>query len=201
MTAVRRVVARTAAVLLLLTAVLAATPATGWAQAGGLVSAEPADGAPLTQAPRVVELTFNRVPDPALSHVGVVDGSAARLDTGDVTLSGPGTLRERIRTAAKGTVVVAYHVVFTDGTEAFGSIRFSVGTGVAPPAIAGNVQRAAEASALAHTHDIDPLSAILLVVDLGVLVGVVLLLILRPKRRTDGLRSGGEHQLTGNDVR
>jgi hypothetical protein len=97
--------------------------------------------------------------------------------------------------------VVAYHVVFTDGTETFGSVRFSVGTGVAPPASAGDVQRAAEASALAHNHTIDPLSAILLVVDLGVLVGVVLLLILRPKRRADGLPSAGEHLLTGDDLR
>jgi methionine-rich copper-binding protein CopC len=168
-----------------LAAVVVATPAPGRADDGALVSAVPADGAAVADAPSAVRLTFNRAPDVARSHVGVADDTSALLGTGGLTLDGR-SLRQPVRSAARGTVVVAYHVEFADGTEVTGSIRFSVGTGVPPAPAAGEAQRAAESAADAgHGHGIDTLSAVLLVVDLGVLLVVLALLMLRPRRHVE----------------
>ena len=73
-----------------------------------------------------------------------------------------------------GDYTVAFHVVFRDGSETTGARSFSVGTGVAP-------RPAAVDAALGHQHDIDPLSAVLLTVDLAVVAGAGLLLLLRPR--------------------
>jgi methionine-rich copper-binding protein CopC len=191
-----RVAARTAAALLLLAAAVVATPGAARAD-GGLVASDPADGAALAAGPTAVRLTFDRAPDLARSHVGVADGAAALLGTGKLTLVGGRTLRQPVRAPARGTVVVAYHVEFDDGTEVTGHLRFSVGTGEPPPAAAGDpragdAERVATSAADAgHGHGIDALSAALLVVDFAVLFGVVALLWLRPRRRDDGPTAGG----------
>lgn len=181
MTLRRRSPARAAALVTAVVAILAATPAPGWA-ADGLVAASPADGAALATAPSEVELTLAGTPDLAASHLGAADDSRAQLTTGELSLAGPRTVRQELTSAARGTVVVAYHIVFTDGGEAYGSIRFSVGTGVAPPTTGGGAQQIAESAAFTHGHSVDPFSAVLLVVDLAVLAGAGLLLILRPRR-------------------
>jgi methionine-rich copper-binding protein CopC len=173
--------AGTATALLLLTVILVAITAAGCARDGTSTTASPADGAALAVAPRAVDLTFDRRPDPAQSHVTVVGSPSAPLDAGELTAAGPGTLRQPVKAAGKGTVVVGYHVVFDDGTEESGTVRFSVGTGEGPTTSA----------APAHQHGVDPFGAALLVVDLAVLLGVVATLKLRPRRRAeDGPPSG-----------
>jgi methionine-rich copper-binding protein CopC len=180
---VRRAVPHAAAVLLLAALPVAASPQPARAADSALVSAVPADGTALSRAPQYVALTFDQAPELAESHVGVADSTSVLLDAGELVAAGPRTVRQGIRTAAKGTVVVAYHMVFATGAEASGTIRFSVGTGAAPQAAAADAQRAAESATLGHDHGVDPLSAVFLVVDLGVLLGAVSLLVLRPRRR------------------
>ncbi|WP_460846752.1 copper resistance protein CopC [Phytohabitans suffuscus] len=145
------------------------------------MAATPADGAALAAGPRSVDLTFDRRPDLAQSHIGVRDSASVSLDRGELTASGPRTVRQPIEAVGVGTVVVGYHVVFDDGSQTSGSVRFSVGTGTAPAAADG-----AQLDASIHGgHGVDPLGATLLVVDLAVLIGVLVMLKLRPRRHTD----------------
>ena len=78
---------------------------------------------------------------------------------------------------------MAYHVVFDDGTDAAGVLRFSVGTGTPPPALDAAARRADVAAVATHQHDVDPVGASLLVVDVAVLLGAVILLFRRPAPR------------------
>ncbi len=178
-----RTASRTALLAVLVCLGLTLTPGTGWA-ANSLTTADPADGAALATAPAAVVLTFSAPADPRLSHVSARDGSGAEVGSGDPARSGPTGLRLPVSIRSTGDYTVGYHVVFHDGTELVGALRFSVGTGVPPPPLgAAQVQPVAPAVAAGHDHAVDPLSASLLVADLAVLVGVVLLLRRRPRPR------------------
>jgi copper resistance protein C len=157
---------------------------------GGLVSASPPDGTALTMAPAAVELTFTAPPDLAASHVGVWDAARTPLATGEPGRSGPDGLRQPLTAKASGVVTVAYHVVFVDGTDVVGVLRFSVGTGTPPPPLDPAARRADVAAVTTHQHDVDPVGASLLVVDAVVLLGAVILLFRRPAPRHGA--SGGE---------
>ncbi|WP_422771053.1 copper resistance CopC family protein [Plantactinospora sp. WMMC1484] len=151
-------------------AVLLAVPAAA-AAGGGLVSSEPRDQAVLTAGPRGVRLTFSEAP--AEAHVSVLDGSGSALTTGSPVV-GPGrTVWQPIAVDAPGDVVVAYHVEFTGGGAASGLLRFSVGTGEPPAPLRAAIPIGD------HPHEIDPVSAFLLVVDGIVAFGVLALLWLR----------------------
>lgn len=141
---------------------------------GTLVSGTPADGAALPAPPAAVTLSFSATPDAALSHVSVRDSAGREVTTGPLRAGAVRELRRDVRITGRGDYTVAFHVAFTDGSETIGARSFSVGTGVAPP------PAAAEAAA-GHQHEIDPLSAVLLVVDLAAVAGVGLLLLLRPR--------------------
>jgi copper resistance protein C len=78
---------------------------------------------------------------------------------------------------AAGEVTVAYHVTFTDGTELADSPRFTAQS--ADPA----GRRASEAT---HQHNIDPVSAVLLVIDGIAALAVGVLLMRRPRPRAPG---------------
>jgi copper resistance protein C len=168
---------------------LPAAPA--WA-ADRLTAAEPGSGAALATAPPAVQLSFSASPVPAESHLSVRDATGQDLTTGEPTRSGTHALRLPVSIRGTGDITVAYHVVFTDGADLFGALRFSVGTGVAPqPLPAAQVAQARQELDSAHQHGVDPLSALLLVVDAAVLAGVVLVLFLRPRpgsRRADAGR-------------
>jgi len=100
------------------------------------------------------------------------------VDTGKATRAGPAGLRLPLDIRSAGDYTVAYHVVFDDGSDLVGALRFSVGTG-APPSPVDNAARARPAAvAGAHRHAVDPLGAALLVVDAAVLLVVVALLLL-----------------------
>jgi hypothetical protein len=129
-----------------------------------------------------VNLMLSAAPDPNLSHVSVVDSDRRPVGTGDLTLVGGRQLRQPVRIAARGNYTIAYHITFEDGSDLIGVVRFSVGTGVAPPVPDAAGQRADEDLAQQHVHDIDPMSGVLLVADLAVLVAVALLLLRRPGR-------------------
>jgi methionine-rich copper-binding protein CopC len=170
--------------------VLPAAPA--WA-AQTLTGAVPGDGAALATAPPAVQLTFSASPVPDDSHLSVRDEAGQEVSIGEPTRSGTDALRLPLEIRGTGDFTVAYHVVFVDGADLFGVLRFSVGTAVPPAALpAAQVQRARQRLDAAHRHSVDPLSAMVLVADGVVLAGGLLVLFLRPR---PGSRRAGANRL------
>ncbi|RSM47495.1 hypothetical protein DMB66_47985 [Actinoplanes sp. ATCC 53533] len=162
-----------AAATLLLTLLAAQGPASADAAAS-----DPADAAALSDPPRRVELAFGAAPDPAASHVNVLDATGVPVPAGAPRRSGD-TLTLDVEIDRAGDYTIAYHVVLTDGGQRSGTSRFSVGTGVPPagsPVAAGGHQG----------HSPDPVSAVVLVVDaIALLIFAVLLLRTRPRHRKE----------------
>ena len=163
-----------------------------------VTSISPAGGATLAQAPTEVDLAFTGPVDPNRSHVLVTDGSGAPLTTGALQQTGPQRLSQPISVPAAGEVTVDYHVTFTDGAALTGSWRFTVGSGTvgsgtvgsgtvgsgtAGSSTAGSGQPAPTSG---HQHDIDPVSAGLLLADGITVLAVLVLLLRRPRRRASG---------------
>lgn len=158
-----------------------------------VTSTSPAGGATLAQAPTEVGLAFTGPVDPNRSHVLVTDGSGAPLTTGALRQTGPQRLSQPISVPAAGEVTVDYHVTFTDGAALTGSWRFTVGSGslgsgslgsgAVGSSTAGSGQPAPTSG---HQHDIDPVSAGLLVADGITVLAVLVLLLRRPRRRASG---------------
>jgi hypothetical protein len=126
-----------------------------------------------------VTLQFSGTTELAVAHVVVEDPRGVTVSRGDAEVSGP-RVRQPVNATGDGLFQVGYHVVATDGTESSGVLRFTVG---AAPA-AGPVPRAPEA-AVGHVHlTKDPLSLLLVLIDL-VLVVVLLIVMLgrRPPAR------------------
>ena len=168
---------------------LASAPAAARAE-GELIAATPAGGAVLISAPESVALTFGEDLWPGQSHLAVLSQSGDNLAGGAPKEEGKRTLRVPVKAGAAGDYTVAYHASFADGTSVTGAYRFSWGTGTAPAMLDAQMSRAAEAAVAVHPHTIDGFSAVLLVVDGVVLLGVLLLLWLRPRhKRTSSLRA------------
>jgi methionine-rich copper-binding protein CopC len=148
-----------------------------------VVGGDPADRSALGQAPSTVVLTFSETPDDSQSHVTVWDAAQNSVDTGTLTASGL-SLRQPVAITSAGNYTVAYHVVFTDGTDTIGVRSFSVGTGAPPPVPPAALQQAAVNSVESgHDHGVDPASALLLLVNVIVLAVIAFLLLRRPARR------------------
>jgi copper resistance protein C len=174
--------ARVAVMLLPGIVLLVLTPGTGWA-ADRLTSAAPADGSALSTGPEAVVLRFSAPVDLGLSHVSVRDAAGDEVGAGEpISIDGTG-LRLPVVVRSTGDHTVAFHIVFDGGADLIGVLRFSVGTGVPPsPLSRAEVQQAQQAVVTDHDHSVDPLSAVLLLLDLAVLVAVSLLLARRPSR-------------------
>lgn len=140
-----------------------------------VTSTSPADGATLARAPTEVALSLTGPVDRGRSHIVVVDGSgaASARNAGALRQTAPGRLSQPITVTASGEVLVTYHVTFTDGAELAGSLRFTAQSASAP---------GTPAPASGHQHDVDPVSAGLLVVDGIAALAVVVLLLRRPRR-------------------
>jgi methionine-rich copper-binding protein CopC len=178
---VARLLLRAVVAALVAAAGTTVVPRAAWA-ADGVVATSPADRAALADAPSAVDLTVSAAPDPAASHVTLWDSAGADLDTGDLTRVGD-VLRRPVAIRGAGDFTLTFHIVFTDGHDCLGVVRFSVGTGVAPALPDAARQRADQALAAQHTHDIDPLSGAFLVLDVVVVAAVALLLFSNPRRR------------------
>jgi methionine-rich copper-binding protein CopC len=164
------------ALLLGISAGFPAAPA--WA-GDGLAGSSPAAGTALRSAPVEVALTFAGVPDVALSHITVLADGGARVNAGDLRRGPARTLTQPVSIDGPGDFTVAYHVEFSGGGKSTGSLRFSVGTGVAPPAPDLAARRATADALTAHEHGVDPLSAGLLVLNAVVVLTALGLLYLR----------------------
>jgi methionine-rich copper-binding protein CopC len=148
---------------------------------GGLLTADPATGSVLVTAPTSVTLEFSAEIWLTESHLAVLDQAGKSVSNEVAAPVGERRLRVPVRLAEAGDFTVAYHVAFLDGTSVTGAHRFSYGTGQAPAPLDPAASRLAAEAVSAHAHSIDGLSATLLVVDGLVLLGVVMLLVLRPR--------------------
>ncbi|WBB80682.1 copper resistance protein CopC [Micromonospora sp. WMMD882] len=177
---------RRVAVLALAVAALSPATAAEGAVGADLTASVPPAQAVLTAAPREVTLTFSAVPDVDRSHLAVVDERGRRVSSPDEPTLRGATLSQSVEIVDSGVFTIVYHVEFTDGAETDGWRRFSVGTGRVPPT-PSQAERDANADLVtSHQHGVDPISAVLLVVNALVIAGVVVLLRLtRPAAQTD----------------
>ncbi|GAA2687137.1 copper resistance CopC family protein [Actinoplanes palleronii] len=128
--------------------------------------------------PAEVRLTFSADADPALSHIAVATADGRQLEAGPVT-AGPGhVLSVPVQSVGAGAYTVAYHVIGTRGEQVSGVIRSGGGD-----AAAADEDALAALPGHEHEHGIDPLSGILLAINLLVVLTVAALL-LRPRRLT-----------------
>lgn len=183
MSAIRRLGARGAIVAYVAAVALAVTALAGRSPQSTpspprLESSAPADLSTLAHPPDAVYLAFNARPVPDLSHVAVVDSAGAATQAGPVSADGDG-LRVPVRIPATGAYTLAFHAIFDDGAELVGQVRFGVGTGV-PAASAARADQ--DPAAAVHEHGVDPVSAVLLLVDAATLIGAVALLLFRRPR-------------------
>lgn len=89
-----------------------------------LVSAEPADGSVLSEAPKIVALRFNESVAPAVASLIDAEGKAHDVAMRAVDQSVEITLPARL---PRGTQVLSYRVVSQDGHPIAGSLVFSIG--------------------------------------------------------------------------
>ncbi|MEV6693469.1 copper resistance CopC family protein [Micromonospora sp. NPDC051196] len=146
-----------------------------------VLTVDPGDGAVLTAAPDAVTLRLSTGADSVLSHVTVRDSTGNAVNEGRVRGDGKTGLRQSVRLTGPGDYSIAYHITFTNGQDATGVLRFSVGTGAPPQGIADVPDPILDEAD--HAHGIDPLGATLLVLD-GLALVVVLIMLLRPRRRS-----------------
>lgn len=153
---------------------------------GRVTGTDPVDGSAVDRLPDKIRLVLSGPADPALSHITVRDAAGTVVNRGEVRAAAD-ELSQPVTATERGVFTVAYHVTFQDGREVVGSVWFSVGTGVPPPA-----DTQVPPDAQGHVHEIDPLSAGLLAVDVSVLLGAVSLLLLGRHRRQSA--AGDDHR-------
>jgi copper transport protein len=112
--------------------------ATGASAHASLISAEPADGSVLAEAPKAIQLRFNESVAPAVASLIDADGKAHDVTMRAVDQAVEIVLPERL---PRGTQVLSYRVVSQDGHPVAGAVVFSIGaaTGNAASANAGSI--------------------------------------------------------------
>jgi copper transport protein len=107
--------------------------ATGAFAHASLISAEPADGSMMSQAPKTVRLRFNEPVAPA--SIKLIDSAGKARD--DVSVAAHDNVIEiNLPDDLHGTQLVSYRVVSADGHPVGGSLVFSIGmpvTAIVPP--------------------------------------------------------------------
>jgi copper transport protein len=98
------------------------------------VASDPLPGAILQQPPRVVTMTFNEPPEPALSYINVLDTAGRHHEVGHAAASptDPRILSVGVANVGKGVYTVSWRTVASDdGHRITGSFAF--GVQVLPP--------------------------------------------------------------------
>lgn len=145
-----------------------------------VLSSYPADRAVLDQPPASATVSLDGMLRPAEYHLSVRPATGGALvSTAPARLDGQ-SLMVPVRIVATGSYLAAYHVRLEDGRELSGITRFSVagnGPAAAPPPPAA-------APPTAHVHGLagDPLTVVLLLVDV-VLVAVLVVVMAWQRRR------------------
>ncbi|MFF0097847.1 copper resistance protein CopC [Micromonospora sp. NPDC005257] len=134
---------------------------------------DPADGAALAAAPRQVTLTFTHAPVAETSQVRVLSGDGRPVNGPGRPVGAGFSLTQPVGIERAGDFTIVYSVTFADGGQEQGTRHFRVLT---DPAADDSGAHAGHGG-----HDVDPVSATLLVIDgLVVLVVVFLLVVRRP---------------------
>ncbi len=111
------------------------------------------------------------------------------MNVGQPILIRPERLQQPVNITGAGDVTVTYHVTFVDGAELVGTLRFTVeaeskastNPSMTPSTATANTDEVVSASP--HEHGIDPMSAVMLVVDGVVALAAIVLLVHRPRPR------------------
>jgi methionine-rich copper-binding protein CopC len=120
--------------------------------------------------PGAARLTLSSDVDVAQSHVTVTSPDGREVRTGPITAGPADVLTVPVVLDAGVAYTVGYHIIGADGAVAAGSAPLT--PGAAGPAPAHD-----------HGHGVDPLSAVLLLINFGVVVVVGWLLLTRPAPR------------------
>jgi methionine-rich copper-binding protein CopC len=141
-----------------------------------LTGMDPPDGARLDTFPSTVTLDF--ADDPQVAHLVAEDPAGRTVSSGEARIDG-GRVVVPVRAGSDGLYQIGYHVTFARGGELAGTTSFTVGA-------AGAAGKPAPPDATAgHTHlGTDPLSLVLLAVDLPLTAALMFLLLRRPRMRT-----------------
>ncbi len=133
----RPTLCRAAALVVL---VLAGATAVRSAPAGAhalLVSADPADGAKLSEAPEEVRLTFSEPVSAELGGLRVFAADGTRVDRGAVRVEDRVVEVDVVPDLGEGSYVVTYRIISADAHPVRGGLVFSVGDGAADPSALG----------------------------------------------------------------
>jgi methionine-rich copper-binding protein CopC len=160
-------------------AFLGATPAGAHAQ---LVSATPAPGSTVASAPAEIRLTFDGPPYDYGLGVVVLSPSGAHVESGRVSVQGNDVVQPLTRVSEPGTYQVQWRVVSADGHPASGTYAFEVNA---------NGQSAAPGAAADPSTSGGGKGWLLLVVAGLAVLGLVALLLVSGRRRSDLARPEG----------
>ena len=142
--------------------------------------ATPADGTSLPAAPAAVSLTFSTTVGEA--HVQV---SGAR--TGQPAVIDGRTVTQPVTAAGAGEHVVSYHVLTSSGLEVSGTLSFTTDRPGGPAAPPAGTEPGADPAAGGHQHGgPDPMSAVLLAINVLVLLVLGVLFVRTGRRRAQG---------------
>ncbi|GGE50075.1 copper transporter [Pullulanibacillus camelliae] len=92
-----------------------------------LLQATPNDNEQLKQAPDTVKLTFNERLQPELYYIKVYDSKGKLVSTKTKMSADHTTLSTKLKTLAKGTYTVNYHIISADTHPVEASYLFSIG--------------------------------------------------------------------------
>ncbi|MCX5207885.1 copper resistance protein CopC [Kitasatospora sp. NBC_00240] len=173
---------RMAGALAVLVVVLAALAWASSSEPVRLTGVTPGDGSAVPRPPSEVALTFSGrlTVQSVFAQVSTADGSpvtggSARVDGQRVIVP--------VSAAAQGTYLVVYRLALGEGHEVSGRTGFTVGPVPLVGASSDLADDADEAGAHDHGHAEGPWNGALLVLDAVLVVGAVLLMVHRPRRR------------------
>ncbi|AGL16742.1 copper resistance CopC family protein [Actinoplanes sp. N902-109] len=143
-----------------------------------LTGVSPADGTRLGSPPAQVVLTFSGPPVTRFVHVVVTGADRRTVPGGEPVVTGDRIVAP-LAAIGSGAYRVSYHVELDDGSQLTGDTGFVVGAGAEP----------VPAATTGHVHlSKDPLSLLLVLLDLALTVVLVTAMLRRPRRPTG--RSG-----------
>ncbi|GAA1183154.1 methionine-rich copper-binding protein CopC [Kitasatospora gansuensis] len=145
-----------------------------------LSAAAPADGSAVQTAPGEVVLTFGGDQGIEAVFLRVAAEGGQEVNRGPARVDGRRVLAP-VRITGPGTYLTTYRLTLTGGGEVSGVTAFSVGPPGSAPAAAQ------EESSPGHEHGFEgPMNVALLALDAVLVVGSLLLVLRRPRRRTPG---------------
>ncbi|MFC9324299.1 copper resistance CopC family protein [Kitasatospora sp. NPDC057015] len=147
-----------------------------------LTAVTPGDGGAVAQPPEQVELTFSGSLTPESVFVQVSSADGASVSRGRPTVEGQ-RLLVPVSITARGTYLVVYRLGLGGDREVAGRTGFTVGPVPLVGASSELGQAADDSAAHDHAHAEGPWNGALLVLDAGLVAGVVVLMVRRPRAR------------------